>query len=117
MGLFDLFGNTITEKKLVGVWKHRILASWVSINDGPVHNNYHYEIFNFRSDNTFSFGEYGSSKPLFEVSGKWRLSSDRKNILLSYTTGESSSIDIRDFKGNSFITTSSQGKDFLFIKE
>lgn len=117
MGLFDLFGNTITEKKLVGVWKHRILASWVSINDGPVHNNYHYEIFNFRSDNTFSFGEYGPSNPLYEVSGKWRLSNDRKYIELTYPTGELYNIDIRDFKGDSFITTSKEGKDFKFVKE
>ena len=117
MGLFDLFGNTVTEKKLVGVWKHRILSSWCSINDGPVQNIYHYEIFNLRSDHTFSFGEYGSTKPLYEVSGKWRLSNDKKSIEFSYPNGELINMDIREFKGNSFITTSMQGNDFKFIKE
>ena len=66
---------------------------------------------------TFSFGEYGKSRPLYEVKGRWRLSNDGKFIELFYEDGEKSSIDIRDFKGNSFITTSTQGKDFKFIKD
>lgn len=105
------------KKNLVGVWRHPILASWFSINNSEKVKIYHYEIFNFKADMTFSFGEYGKSGPLYEVKGRWRLSNDRKIIELFFERGDKGTIDIRDFKGNSFITTSSQGEDFKFIKD
>ena len=116
-----LFKKTPSETQLVGVWKHRILASWASIEvnsrriDLP--NNYNEEIFNFRPDGSFTFGEYSGSGPLYEVRGYWRLSPDKSRLLFSYLDGETSSIDIRDYTGRSFVTTSLEGNDFKYVKE
>ena len=105
-----------TKEQLVGTWKHTFVASSVNINNGEPITQNHSEIFRFKSDGTFVFGEYGDS-PLFEVEGKWQLSEDKKYLVLSYDNGETVRIDIRDFDGNSFVTTSMQGNDFQFIKE
>jgi len=106
-----------SKDQLVGTWKHPIQVGAISINEGeeasPVYNN---EIFKFNEDGTFVFGEYGDS-PLYEVEGNWELSSDKKRIEFSYESGETSSIDIREFDGTSFITTSREGNDFKFTKE
>ena len=45
------------------------------------------------------------------------MSTDKKNIVFSYEDGETSSIDIREFDGTSFITTSREGNDFKFTKK
>lgn len=120
-----LFKKRLTEENLVGIWKHPILASWGSIsitnkdghNEDKTFNNYHFEIFNFKSNGVFTFGEYTNNGPLFESTGYWRLSSDKTRIELSYENGEAGSIDIRNFDGKTFITTSVLGNDFKFTKE
>ena len=101
---------------LIGTWKHPIEAGWASMNDGEKMYQYNTEIFRFKEDGTFVFGEYGDS-PLFEVNGRWELSDDKKSLVFSYEDGETSSIDIREFDGNSFITTSREGHDFKYTKE
>lgn len=119
------FNKKINEKTIVGVWKHPLMGSGGNIEivskDGTKQNqsfvNYHFEIFNLKSDKTFTFGEYTRNGALYEVQGHWRLSSDNKNLELSYDNGETSRIDIRKFDGKSFVTTSIQGNDFLFTKE
>ncbi|MCR4827201.1 MAG: hypothetical protein K5882_09685 [Bacteroidales bacterium] len=109
--------NQPSKEQLVGTWVHPIQAGTVSINDSkevtPVYNN---EIFTFSEDGTFVFGEYGDSL-LYEVTGIWEVSTDKKNIVFSYEDGETSSIDIREFDGTSFITTSREGNDFKFTKK
>ena len=107
-----------SSEQLVGTWKHPILIGAISINDSeeaiPVYNN---EIFTFYGDGTFVFGEYGESSTLYEVQGNWKLSDDKKRIEFSYETGETSSIDIREFDGTSFVTTSMEGNDFKYTRE
>ena len=107
-----------SKEQLVGTWKHPIQIGAISINDSeeatPLYNN---EIFTFNGDGTFVFGEYGESSTLYEVQGNWKLSDDKKRIEFSYETGETSSIDIREFDGTSFVTTSMEGNDFKFTKE
>ena len=107
-----------SKEQLVGTWKHPIQVGAISINESeevtPMYNN---EIFTFNEDGTFVFGEYGESSPLYEVKGNWELSNDKKRIEFSYEGGETSSIDIREFDGTSFITTSIKGNDFKFTKE
>lgn len=120
-----LFKKRLTEKNLVGIWKHPLLASWGNIDvtdkDGNSRvnsfQNYHNEIFNFKPDGTFTFGEYGQNGPMYEAKGWWNLSADKTRIELSYENGEASSIDIRNFDGKSFITTSALGNNFKFTKE
>ena len=120
-----LFKKRLTKENLVGVWKHQLLASWgnISITNKDGHteekpfNNYNYEVINFKHDGSFTFGEYGQSGPLYEVKGWWTLSVDKTRIEFSYQNGEKGSIDIRDFDGNSFITTSIQGNDFKYIRQ
>ncbi len=120
-----LFKKRLNEENLIGIWKHPILASWGSISitskdgtntDQPFHD-YHDEIFNFKADRTFTVGEYGKGGALYEARGTWRLSADKRRIEFLYDNGESISIDIREFDGRSFITTSIQGNDFKFTKE
>ena len=77
---------------------------------------YNYEVFQFKADGTFVFGEYGSS-PIYEVDGRWELSDDGKNIEFSFDDGQTSCIDIREFDGDSFVTTSREGNDFKYTKE
>ena len=107
-----------SKEQLVGTWKHPIQVGAISINESeevtPMYNN---EIFTFNEDGTFVFGEYGESSPLYEVKGNWELSNDKKRIEFSYENGETYSIDIREFDGTSFITTSMEGNDFKFTKE
>jgi hypothetical protein len=69
-----------------------------------------------KNDGTFVFGEYGNT-PLYEVEGRWNLSDDNERIMFSYDNGETSSIDIREFDGNSFVTTSREGNNFKYTKE
>ena len=64
----------------------------------------------------FVFGEYGQS-PLYEVEGRWELTEDKQRLVFSFDNGETSSIDIREFDGNSFVTTSKEGNDFKYTKE
>lgn len=105
-----------SKEKLVGKWVHPMYVGGIEINGKttPIYNN---EIFVFKSDGTFVFGEYDGAKPLYEVEGSWVLSKDKKKLVFIYEDGETSSMDIRDFKGNSFVTTSIQGNDFLYTKE
>ncbi|MBO4531866.1 MAG: hypothetical protein J5767_14645 [Paludibacteraceae bacterium] len=105
-----------SKEQLIGTWKHPIEAGWVSMNEGEKMYQYNYEIFRFKEDGTFLFGEYGDS-PLYEVNGRWELSDDKKSLVFSYDDGETSSIDIREFTGDSFITTSREGNDFKYTKE
>lgn len=120
-----LFKKRLTEENLVGIWKHSLLPSWgvITITNKDGHkenktfNNYHVEIFNFKSNGAFTFGEYTNNGPFFEDKGLWRLSEDKARIELSYDNGETISIDIRNFDGRSFITTSALGNDFMFTKE
>lgn len=121
-----LFKKKLTEKNLVGVWKHPILASWGSIeisggkttpSQSKPFQNYNIEIFTFRENGTFTFGEYTKSGPLYEGCGRWALSYDKTSIIFTYDNGETNRIDIREFNGDSFITTSIQGNDFKFTKE
>lgn len=107
-----------SKEQLVGTWKHPIQIGAISINESeeatPLYND---EIFTFNEDGTFVFGEYGESSPIYEVKGNWNLSNDKKRIEFSYETGETSSIDIREFDGTSFVTTSMKGNDYKFTKE
>ena len=125
--LFALLANLIlilacsqeqlpSKEQLIGTWKHPIQAGWVSMNDGEKMYQYNYEIFRFKEDGTFVFGEYSDS-PLYEVNGRWELSDDKQSLVFSYDDGQTSVIDIREFDGNSFITTSREGNDFKFTKE
>lgn len=106
----------LSREQLIGTWKHPLYAGAISINDGEKTPMYNYEMFQFKADGTFVFGEYGAS-PLYEVNGRWELSDDRKNIEFSFDDGQTSSIDIREFDGSSFVTTSGQGNDFKYTKE
>ena len=65
-----------SKEQLIGTWKHPIQTGSFSINgeETPVFNN---EIFQFKGDGTFVFGEYGAS-PLYEANGHWELSEDKK---------------------------------------
>ena len=65
-----------SQEQLIGTWKHPIQTGSFSINgeETPVFNN---EIFQFKGDGTFVFGEYGAS-PLYEANGHWELSEDKK---------------------------------------
>ena len=100
---------------MIGTWKHPIQTGSININgeENPVFNN---EIFQFKGDGTFVFGEYGAS-PIYEANGHWELSEDKKSLVFSFDDGQTSSIDIREFDGNSFITTSREGNDFKYTKE
>ena len=105
----------LSEENLIGTWKHPIQTGSISVNgeDTPVYNN---EIFQFKGDGTFVFGEYGES-PLYEAEGHWKLSDDKTRLEFSFDGGETSSIDIREFDGSSFITTSREGNDFKYTRE
>lgn len=106
-----------SKEQLIGTWKHPIKVGSLSINDGPESAPYYtYEIFKFKGDGTFVFGEYGQS-PLYEVEGRWELTEDKQRLVFSFDNGETSSIDIREFDGNSFVTTSKEGNDFTYTKE
>ena len=54
---------------------------------------------------------------MYEVEGKWKLIEDKKRLEFSFDNGQTSSIDIREFDGNSFVTTSREGNDFKYTKE
>ena len=125
--LFAVFANLIlvlacsqeqpSVDKLVGTWKHPIQVGSINVNEGESTSLYNYEIFKFKGDGSFVFGEYDGQSPLYEVEGNWKLSDDKTRIEFSYESGETSSIDIREFTGNSFITTSREGNDFLYTKD
>ena len=106
-----------SREQLIGTWKHPINVGSINVNNGtestPIYN---YEIFKFKGDGTFVFGEYGQS-PLYEVEGKWELTEDKQRLVFSFDNGETSSIDIREFDGDSFVTTSKEGNDFKYTKE
>lgn len=104
-----------SEEQLIGTWKHPIQVGSIIENGDtiPVYNN---EIFQFKGDGTFVFGEYGAS-PLYEANGHWELSEDKTHLLFSFDDGQTSSIDIREFDGSTFITTSREGNDFKYTKE
>lgn len=106
-----------SREQLIGTWKHPINVGSTNVNNGtestPIYN---YEIFKFKGDGTFVFGEYGQS-PLYEVEGKWELTEDKQRLVFSFDDGETSSIDIREFTGNTFVTTSKEGNDFTYTKE
>ena len=79
--IIAFFANLIlllscSQEQLIGTWKHPIQTGSFSINgeETPVFNN---EIFQFKGDGTFVFGEYGAS-PLYEANGHWELSEDKK---------------------------------------
>ena len=106
-----------SRQQLIGTWKHPISVGSVNVNNGAESTTvYTYEIFKFKGDGTFVFGEYGQS-PLYEVEGKWELSEDKQRLVFSFDGGETSSIDIREFTGDSFVTTSKEGNDFKYTKE
>ena len=106
-----------SREQLIGTWKHPINVGSINVNNGtestPIYN---YEIFKFKGDGTFVFGEYGQS-PLYEVEGKWELTEDKQRLVFSFDDGETSSIDIREVTGNTFVTTSKEGNDFTYTKE
>ena len=106
-----------SREQLIGTWKHPINVGSINVNNGtestPIYN---YEIFKFKGDGTFVFGEYGQS-PLYEVEGKWELTEDKQRLVFSFDDGETSSIDIKEFTGNTFVTTSKEGNDFTYTKE
>ena len=105
------------KEQLIGKWKHPISVDSAIANDCADSTTvYSYEIFNFKGDGTFVFGEYSQS-PLYEVEGKWELSEDNQRLILSFDEGEPSSIDIREFDGDSFVTTSKDGNDLKYTKE
>ena len=104
-----------SKEQLIGTWKHPISVGSVKV-DNESTTVYNYEIFKFKGDGTFVFGEYGQS-PLYEVEGRWELTEDKQRLVFSFDNGETSSIDIREFDGNSFVTTSKEGNDFKYTKE
>ena len=104
-----------SKEQLIGTWKHPISVGSVKV-DNESTTVYNYEIFKFKGDGTFVFGEYGQS-PLYEVEGRWELTEDKQRLVFSFDNGETSSIDIREFDGYSFVTTSKEGNDFKYIKE
>ena len=105
-----------SEEKMVGTWVHPIAAGAVSINDEEPITCTNNEIITFNGDGTCVMGEYSSSSTIYEVKGNWKLSDDKTRIEFSFD-GETSSIDIREFDGKSFITTSLLGNDFKFTKQ
>jgi hypothetical protein len=110
------FSKKLSEEGLIGIWKHPIGGGKVTANGKEVFNIYTYEIFHFNANRTFTFGEYGYST-LYEVKGTWRLSNDKARIELFFDDGESNCIDIRDYDGKTFITTSREGNNFKYTKE
>lgn len=106
-----------SKEQLIGTWKHPISVGSVNVNNSAESTTvYTYEIFKFKGDGTFVFGEYGQS-PLYEVEGRWELTEDKQRLVFSFDNGETSSIDIREFDGDSFVTTSKEGNDFKYTKE
>ena len=105
------------KEQLIGTWKHPISVGSVNVNnDADSTTVYTYEIFKFKEDGTFVLGEYGQS-PLYEVEGKWELTEDKQSLVFTFDNGETSSIDIREFDDDSFVTTSKEGNDFKYTKE
>ena len=110
------FKKKLSEEGLIGIWKHSIQASIIRLNEN-VFANYNNEIFKFNANRTFTFGEYSRNGPLYEVKGTWRLNIDKTRIELFFDDGQANSIDIRDYDGKTFITTSMEGNNFTYIKE
>jgi len=52
---------------------------------------------------------------LYEVAGTYKVDNDKGGINLYVDSGQSF-IDVRKFDGNTFVTTSLQGNDFLYTK-
>lgn len=105
------------KSNMVGTWKHPLVASVVSVNDGDPISIVNNEIITLKEDGTFVMGEYGPSSTIYEVTGTWNLSDDKTLLEFTFEDGETNSIDIREFTGDSFVTTSIQGKDYKFTKE
>jgi hypothetical protein len=116
MAIF-FFKKKLSEEGLIGVWKHPIEASKVSINGGDAVSIYHYEIFHFNANRMFTFGEYSKRGPLYEVKGSWRLSNDKTRIEMFFEDGETNSVDIREYDGKTFVTTSREGNNFKYTKQ
>lgn len=106
-----------SKSNMVGTWKHPLVASVVSVNDGDPISIVNNEIITLKEDGTFVMGEYGPSSTVYEVTGTWNLSDDKTLLEFTFEDGETNSIDIREFTGDSFVTTSIQGNDFKFTKE
>lgn len=108
----------LSKEQLIGTWKHPINVGSININNSAESTAlYNYEIFKFKNDGTFVFGEYDGQSPLYEVKGRWELTEDKHRLVFTYDDGETSSIDVREFDGDSFVTTSKEGNDFKYTKE
>jgi hypothetical protein len=110
------FKRELSEKGLIGIWKHPIQACIIRLNEN-VFANYNNEIFQFNGNRTFIFGEYSKNGPLYEVKGTWRLSIDKTRIELFFDNGSTNSIDIHDYDEKTFATTSVEGNNFIYTKE
>ncbi len=110
------FKTKLSEKGLIGIWKHSIQAFTLRINDN-VFASYNNEIFKFNANRTFTFGEYSGNNALYEIKGTWRLNSDKTRIELLFDNGHVNSIDVRDYDGKTFIATSIEGNKFIYVKE
>lgn len=111
----------VSEKDFIGVWEHAIESqSSVEINGKKMDmGSTTVERFNFTDKENFTFGEYSTSsgKALYSVSGKWSYDSDSKQLAFEYPDGSKMQMDVREFDGSSFITTSKMGNDFKFEKK
>ena len=70
-----------SKEQLIGTWKHPISVGSVNVNNEST-TVYNYEIFKFKGDGTFVFGEYGQS-PLYEVEGRWELTEDKQRLVVT----------------------------------
>lgn len=116
-----LFKRKPTEDDMVGVWKTVINTGYADIivNNNRVSHTDNFSTIKIKlqSNGLFIMGEYPNGiTPLYENSGRWSLSNDREWLQFHYSDGEMDRMDIRHFKGNTFTTTSKNGKDLTFLK-
>lgn len=117
--LLNACSNGLTGDKLIGTWEHPIETKMSYSVDEGAENEFisrTYERFVFKEDQTYIFGEYDkNNKALYEVAGTYKIDNDKGGINL-YVDSDQSFLDVRKFDGNTFVTTSLQGNDFLYTK-
>ena len=103
---------------LVGVWKHTDFGYGADlIVDGRMTSTRVYitDVITFNWNGTFSRTEEGVRHP-FRETGTWVLSQDGNYVTLTYSSGEIIQLDIRNFNGRTFTTSSCLGNDLVYTK-
>ena len=112
-----LFKRKPSRDEMVGIWKQTSLAYGgdVIINGRKSSfQAYTTNVITLNRNGTFTIAEEGVRHSSFVEKGTWNLSADRGWLIFTHNTGEIIRMDIRDFKGNSFTTSSIMGNDLVF---